>query len=318
MKMCKMRRIRLWMNIMLAMALLLIAHVSTAEEQQNKGTTLSIKKKVIVGAFEDKADHRWYRGTSPGDGMADMLITALVKSEKFRVYERAAMDEILKEKGMSYSDLANPGLETSKKLEIGDMLVKATITEFGYKEKEIGGGVTKKFIKKVKLVEYTARVAVDLRLISVGTSEVLWAGDVHGTETSRSLGVKTEDFSFGDKKHFDEHIVGKATRKVINEIVEKLGEETKNIPWTGILIVADEFLFIDAGNEIGIVPGMQFDVQRVQKVVKHPKTGKVLKVLRDTLGVVKATEVEEGVTTVEALSGEGFQNGDMVIFKKAE
>jgi len=280
------------------------------------GDNPGLKKRAIIGTFVDKSDHSWYRGNNPGEGMADMLITALVKSGKFKVYERAALDEILAEKNLSVSDLANDGVEASKKLEIGDVLVKGTITEFGYKEKKIGGSVASGLLKKAAVKQYTARVGVDLRIISVGTGEVLWADNLAETKTSTSLGLSTDKFSFGDKNSFDEHIVGQATRNVIDNIVKKIEENTKDMKWTGVLIVADEFLFIDAGSEIGIKPGMQFDVKRERKKVKHPKTGKILKIIYDEVGVVKATEVEEGVTTVEMVSGTDFQDADYVFFKE--
>lgn len=283
-----------------------------------KDAEIGLKKKIIVGTFEDKSDHSWYYGNNPGDGMADMLITALVKSGKFKVFERAALNEILAEKNLSESDLANPSVEVARKLEIGNILVKATITEFGYKEETIGGSASKLLGKSIGggVTTYTARVAVDLRLISIGSSEVLLAEDVAASENSRSLGVSTEDFSFEDQKSFDEHVVGKATRKVINQIVEKVAEQSQNMPWTGILIVAEDLMFIDAGTEIGITSGMQFEVKRQSKVVTHPKTGKVLKILYDDIGVVSATEVEEGITTVKTVSGSGFQNEDFVMVKK--
>ncbi|MBD3381730.1 MAG: hypothetical protein GF404_05995 [candidate division Zixibacteria bacterium] len=280
------------------------------------GDDIGLKKRVIVGDFEDKSSHSWYHGAPPGTGMADMLITALVKSGKFKVYERAALDELLKEKNLSMSDLANPGLEASKKVIIGDYLIKATITEFGYKEEKIGGSLSSSFVKGGSLKNYSGRVGVDLRIINIGTSEVILAEDIAESESSKSIALSTDEFSFGDQKRFDDHVVGKATRKVINKIVDKVAEQTGKTPWSGILIVADEFLFIDGGTELGIKPGMQFEVKRFSKEVKHPKTGKVLKVLYDDVGVVKATEVEDGITTVEAVSGSGFAEGDMVELKK--
>jgi len=273
---------------------------------------MGLKFRVVVGSFENKADHGWYHGPDPGSGMADMLITALVKTGKFRVYERDALDEILAEKNLSLSDLANAA---AQKLEIGDIMVKAAITEFGYKESKAGGALSR-LGKSASLGSYTGRVGVDLRLIDVGSAEVLWADSVDESETSRSIGLSTDRFSFGDQKNFDEHVVGKATRKVINAIVEKLEQQVAKRPWQGLLITADEFLFIDGGTELGIREGMAFEVKRKTQEVKHPKTGKVLKVLHETVGEVKAVEVEDGVTTVERISGTGFQTGDVVVLKK--
>jgi curli biogenesis system outer membrane secretion channel CsgG len=307
----KISRNSAWWVIVLAVLAGLLPEPRPAAADDDMG----LKFRVIVGNFENKANHSWYRGPSPGEGMADMLITALVKTGKFRVFERSALHEILAEKNLSLSDLANPSLNAAQKLEIGDILVSASITEFGYKESKASGALSR-VSKSASLGSYTGRVAVDLRLIDVGSGEVLWADSVDKTETSRSIGVATDQFRFGDQKSFDEHVVGKATRKVIDGIVEKLEEQVSRRPWQGVLITADEFLFIDGGTELGIQKGMVFEVKRKTQEVKHPTTGRVLKVLHETVGEVKAVEVEDGVTTVERISGTGFQTGDVVVIKK--
>ncbi len=304
-----MRRMIVWL-VLVQLALGLMVSIATA------GDEAGIKFRVIVGEFEDKAEHGWYHGPGPGQGMADMLTTALMKSGKFRVFERAALDELLAEKNLSMSDLANPGANAGQKLEIGDILIKAVITEFGYKESKTKGGLISGALKKASVGSYTGRVAADIRMIDIGTGEVLWAESVNKSETSRSLGITTNDFSFGNQKSFDDHVVGKATRKVINAVVKELSKQVQNKPWQGVLITADEFLFIDGGTELGLKPGMKFEVLRQGRVVKHPKTGKILKVITDKIGLVEATEVEDGVTTVIAKEGQGFETGDLVRIRK--
>ena len=111
-------------------------------------------------------------------------------------------------------------------------------------------------------------------------------------------------------------MVGKATRKTINAIVELLSKNVKAQAWPGgYLIVADDLFFVEAGSEMGIKPGMIFEVKRVKKEVKN-RDGKVIKVLYDTIGELKVIEVEEGLSTLEAISGSGFQNDDLVRPKK--
>jgi curli biogenesis system outer membrane secretion channel CsgG len=280
----------------------------------DKNEPVGAKLRVIVGAFKDKSDHHWYHGPDPGSGMADMLISALVKSGKFTVYARDQLDEILAEKNLSVSDLADPGVEAANKLAIGDYLVSASITEFGYKEKKIGG--SKLGLGKLGYTEYEGRVAVDLQLISIGTSEVIVAENIAKSEKSKSLGVSNDEFSFGDVNKFDEHVVGKATRKTINAIVDLLSKNIKPKAWEGgYLIVADDLFFFEAGAEMGIKPGMVFSVKRVKKEVKN-RDGEVIKVLYDKVGEIKVTEVEEGLSTCTAVSGSGFQNDDLVMPKK--
>ncbi len=300
-------------SLMMLIIFLLTPTVSVLAGNKEQGT-IGAKLRVIVGAFKDKSDHRWYHGADPGTGMADMLISALVKSGKFKVYARDQLDEILAEKNLSVSDLADPGVEAANKLAIGDYLVSASITEFGYKEKKVGG--SKLGLGKLGLTTYEGRVAVDLQLISIGTSEVIIAENIAKSEKSRSLGVGTGDFSFGSNTRFDDHVVGKATRKTINAIVDLLSKHVKPKAWEGgYLIVADDLYFFEAGSEMGIKPGMQLDVKRVKKEVKN-RDGKVIKVLYENVGVLEVTEVEEGLSTCKAVSGSGFQNDDLVKPKK--
>jgi len=299
------RQIGMYITIM-ALSLAIGAAGSLAGEKEAIGS----KIRVIVGTFQDKSAHRWYHGADPGTGMADMLISALVKSGKFKVFARAQLEEILAEKNLSLSDLANPGVEAANKLEIGDYLVSASITEFGYKEKKVGG--SKFGLGKLGFTEYTGRVAVDLQLIHLGTSEIIFADNVNKSEKSRSLGIGTGDFSFGSQNTFDDHVVGKATRKTINAIADILSKNVSVQAWPGgYLIVSDDMLFFETGSEMGIKNGMKFDVKRIKKEIKN-RDGKVIKVIYENIGVIEVTEVEEGLTTCRAVSGSGFLNDDLV------
>jgi hypothetical protein len=50
----------------------------------------ALKKRIAVINFEDRSGY----GHNIGQGVADMLVTSLVESEKFIVIERAELDEI--------------------------------------------------------------------------------------------------------------------------------------------------------------------------------------------------------------------------------
>lgn len=294
----------------LLMAVLLIGawgSVASADDE------IGAKKKVIVGAFKDKASHSWYHGAPPGTGMADMLISALQQSGRFRIFAREQLDEILAEKNLSLDDLSNPGLEAARKIEIGDYLVSASITEFGYKEKKVGG--SKLGLGKLGYTEYTGRCAVDLQLISLGTSEVLFADHVDKSEASRSLGVSNSEFSFGSLNKFDDHVVGKAVRKTIEAIVDIMTDKIKPEAWGGgYLIVDGGMLFFEAGSEMGIKKGDKFKVKRVSKEIKN-REGKVIKTIYAEVGEIEVTEVEEGLSTCKAVSGSGFASDDLVLTK---
>ena len=51
---------------------------------------------------------------------------------------------------------------------------------------------------------------------------------------------------------------------------------------------------------------------RVTKEIKDPATGAVIRRLSTNIGVVKATDVDDGSSVCEAVSGTGFKTGDAV------
>ncbi|MGH7452933.1 MAG: CsgG/HfaB family protein, partial [bacterium] len=80
----------------------------SAAVAQEKAKTA--KMRVAVFAFEDKTEHRWHwwNGQPPGDGMADMITTALVKSGNYRVFERQEIEKIMQEQALGMSGAVTP------------------------------------------------------------------------------------------------------------------------------------------------------------------------------------------------------------------
>jgi len=64
-----------------------------------------LKKRVAVGRFEDRTGSGYH---SLGDGVADMLITALVKSGKFMVVERQEIERVIQEQKFGESFMVTP------------------------------------------------------------------------------------------------------------------------------------------------------------------------------------------------------------------
>jgi hypothetical protein len=58
--------------------------------------------------------------------------------------------------------------------------------------------------------------------------------------------------------------------------------------------------------------GDQLEVVRVTKEIKDPSTGQVIRRLTSTIGVVKATDVDDTSAVCAIVSGAGFQTGDAV------
>lgn len=304
------------LTAVLLMLLLLYTATTTFSYSQN---LQKLKKRIAVFEFEDKTDHRihWWTGQSVGRGMADMLITALVNSGKYKVIERTAMEHILKEQGLGQS-----GVVTSQSAaEVGKMLgveiaVLGSVTEFGHSRGGTGGRV--KGIR-VGVSKQAAVVAVDVRLINTSTGEIIASKNARKEEKKGGLSFGTPKFAFNNKNKFDESLVGKAARKAIEEVVEAINAQHDNIPWQAKVVKATgSTVIINVGAEAGIENGMEFVVYSQGEELIDPDTGLSLGTEEEKVGRIKVSNNNIGngkASKCQILEGSDFDTGYFVRLK---
>ncbi|MCI0494725.1 hypothetical protein L0Z72_06925 [candidate division KSB1 bacterium] len=299
---------RLIFNIALSLALLLIL-AAIAPAQSPK----ALKKRVAVFAFEDKTDHtwHWWTGQPVGQGMADMLVTELVKSGKYKVIERQEIEKILSEQKMGQTGLVTP--ESAAK--VGQLLgvelaVIGSVTEFGHKKSDTGGRI-KGFGLGVSST--AASVGIDVRFINTNTGEILAADNVREEESKKGLSVSTPQVDFKNQNDFDESVVGKATRKAVQKIMTMLDDKSATIAWEGkIVIVKGNTVIINAGAEAGIQVGDVFYVYSKGEDLIDPDTGLSLGSLDSKIGSIQVTNNNVGngkASQCNIKEGSGFQKG---------
>lgn len=131
------------------------------------------KQRIAVSSFDA-------RGAGLGQGLSDMLVDALVNSNRFIVLERERLNDVTAEQ-----DLANSGRfrkETAAplgQLEGAQLLVRGSITEF---EPDCKGGSV--ILASTK----TACVAINLRIIDAATGRIVNATTVQGTSVNNGVG----------------------------------------------------------------------------------------------------------------------------------
>ena len=149
------------------MLLLTLMSVSTGYAQ--------LKKRVAVFTFEDKSDAgwHWWDGGGPGEGMADMLTTDLVKSGKYVVIERQEIARILDEQKLGQAGLVTQqsAAQMGKLLGV-ELAIMGAVTEFGSKRGGTGGRI--KGIG-VGVSKQSASVAIDVRFVNTTTGEIIAA-----------------------------------------------------------------------------------------------------------------------------------------------
>jgi curli biogenesis system outer membrane secretion channel CsgG len=270
-----------------------------------------LKKRIAVSRFEDRSGSG-YR--SLGEGVADMLITALVKSGKFIVLERHDIEKILKEQQFGSSFMVTP--ETAPK--IGQILgaelfVIGSISAFGQSESNIGGGVS---LFGGGISTKKSRAVVDIRLVNTSTGEIIASESKEGTESSTGISVRYEDIDFVNQKSWDDTDIGKATREAIDGCVELIIENMGKIPWSGkvLKVNADGTLLMKPGSDGKVETGMEFCVYRKGEEIKDPDTGLSLGAEETRIGKIKVTgdALQGKAAKARMIEGNNFQAGDII------
>ena len=143
------------------------------------------KARIAVADFDVKAAKATFE---IGSGLREMLITALMNSNRFSVVERQALSAVMQEQELAASGAAQAGGGAQRgKIKTADIIVTAAVTEFepqasggsagigggGSIASGILGGLLGASLNK-------AHMALDLRIVDTSTSEVLAATRVQG------------------------------------------------------------------------------------------------------------------------------------------
>lgn len=276
------------------------------------------KTRVAVFSFQDKTDHRWHwwSGQPVGDGMADMLVTALVKTGRYRVMERTEIDQLLKEQGLGMSGITTPESAARAGKVLGvELAVVGAVTEFGYKKQSTGGAL-KKLGVGASVSKQSATVGIDVRLINTSSSEILAAENVRKERSKMGGSFDNEDISFDSEAQFDETLVGKATRDAVEAIVKLLDEQGGVVAGYKIISVTGTKIIINGGAEDGLKAGGRFFVFRAGEELVDPDTGESLGSEETQVGEIEVVDNNVGgkgkASNCRIVSGSEFLKGDMV------
>jgi curli biogenesis system outer membrane secretion channel CsgG len=296
------------------------------------------KKRIAIMDFDYATVHAGVAGIfgqdiDIGKGVADLLVTDLVKDGSYSVIERKALDKILAEQNFSNSDRANPASAAKIGKLLGvDAILVGSITQFGNETKNLGlggagGGLLGHGLGGFGHKNSKAIVGLSARLVDIDTGEILSVAEGKG-ESSRSstsmlggggnwhgFGGGAVDFGSSD---FQSTIIGEATKLATDQLTtdvvagkDKL--QARTIVVQGLVAAVDGGqVILNVGGKAGVKVGDELSVERVSKEIKDPATGQVLRRLSSPIGVVKVTDVDDVSSVCTAVSGTGFKVGDAV------
>ncbi|MGH7322878.1 MAG: CsgG/HfaB family protein [Candidatus Rokuibacteriota bacterium] len=152
------------------------------------------KARVAVSRFTDKSGKGWWTGAI-GDGMADMLATALFHSNRYIVLERQTLGDVLKEQDLGAAGRIKKGTEAVVgEIEGAELLITGAVTEFEGSQSGVGGGIggiggnVGRILGGIAGGIKNAHMAIDMRVIDTKTSRIVAATSVEGKATDFALG----------------------------------------------------------------------------------------------------------------------------------
>ncbi|MCX7920207.1 MAG: hypothetical protein N3A72_11520 [bacterium] len=238
-----------------------------------------------------------------GGGIADMLATALFKTNKFDVIERERIDLILKEQKFQQTDM----VDESSAVEIGKLLganviITGNVTEFGVKRSGLDfDRFAPQGLRGLSVKTQTVRVALDARMIDVETGRLIAAESADASHSSGNIGIGIENtgLAFGDKG-FDETSAGKATREAVNKMVQKI---VASLYSAQVASVDGDEVIINIGKNDGVKIGDMFEIKSLGKPIIDPATGKVLGYKKSATGKIRIVSVEDTFATGTLIEG---------------
>ena len=188
-----------------------------------------------------------------GRQASDMLMSRLVASGRFLVFERGDLAQVQKEQQLGgYANLIGV-----------DSLIAGSVTEFGRSVSGKSG-----FLSATKI--QTARAKVDIRLIDVRTGQAFFSATGAGEASSES----GEIAGFGSYSAYDATLNDRAIAAAISDVIDKLVAKLAERPWrTDIIEVSGKTVFISGGQRQGLKLGDRLQVMQPGQSVKSKQSG---------------------------------------------
>jgi curli biogenesis system outer membrane secretion channel CsgG len=219
----------MWMSFQRQIAQIMVqAQAAMAQAMKNLNTQQG-------GASGQQAwVNSWSNFSDPiSGGVKEMLTTELVACEKFIVYERENLADIMAEQQLSNSAAANPKAKIpAGQLEGVELFIYGALTEFDATSQ--GGEITipipafgKTFDANIGYKK--AKVAMDLRIVDTRTGRIVAVTTVKGSATDVRLGAQSrEDWSRlpTTLQGYANTPVEAALRKMIKEAIKVVVKKT--------------------------------------------------------------------------------------------
>ena len=274
------------------------------------------KKTITVDQFQAAETTG---GAVAGDGLAALLIDALVQDGRFVVVERLRLGSLQAEQNLGSTAETAP---KTGQLIGASVIVSGAVTKY---EADAGGGsisisglpLGNLFSPGANVKRKTSTIEISLRLIDTTTGLVVATYNAKGSAsfTGAGAGIINNNGLGISADAFRATPIGQAAQDAIVKAVALIAAGMQNVPWSSSVVdVNSNKIYVSGGTDRNITTGMVLVAYRKGKVFTDPSTNQVLDVELTRVGSVRVDSVREKVSTAVQVDGTMLTRGDVLKF----
>lgn len=268
-----------------------------------KHKTDSLKKRVLLLPFLDRAELRQEQLRE----MSDAFVARLNKDNSLLIErDSEPVSSTLKMRSPEYGIIIDPD-QAERARQLGmNVLLMGIINPLEFHTRKSG-------IWPFRGTKREAEVSMFVNALDVTNDTLLLT---HLESRKFRLHEELTEWEEPDeeilRRGVDEEKLEKVLADIIKEQAEVLSETLDRLPWSGwILSADDQEVIVNAGKDVGIVPGYVFDVYKRGEPIRS-NTGKTYYLLGQKVGTIKTVEVLESSASAVSLSDALIEPGYII------
>ena len=252
----------------------------------NLGFSAELPRVAVIGFDSTAPGYIWHINSELSQVATDLMINALIKTERFRVFERIKLDAILQEQDFqAYSGRVDPStaVKIGKMLGV-DLIVTGSVTSIIYQK---SGGIK---LGPVSLKKSSASVTMTVRAINVTTGEIIFSEVKKGTTSKSGVSIRipvaggfglssesvTDIFSAIEDVCQQTAVEFAAKAEIDTAIASSLPLESYVVQVESTSSGEITKVYIKLGENSGITVGDEIKIFQEGEVILDPKTQEVL------------------------------------------
>jgi curli biogenesis system outer membrane secretion channel CsgG len=284
------------------------------------GFSAELPRVAVIGFDSTAPGYIWHINSELSKAATDLMINALIKTERFRVFERIKLDAILEEQDFQvYSGRVDPSTAVKIGKMIGvDLIVTGSVTSIFYQK---SGGIK---LGPVSLKKSSASVTMTVRAINVTTGEIIFSEVKKGTTSKSGVSIRIPmagGFGLSSESVTDIFsAIEDVCQQAAVEFAVKAELDTatvSSLPLEGYVVKVESTssgeitqVYINLGEDSGIQVGNEIKIFQEGEVILDPKTNEVLDRELDLIAQARITEVKEKLSI--SLVTTKFSNTDIM------